>query len=904
MTPATSHVTRSDTVAIPTARIDAQEETFVLPIREYLETNGCQVFVNHYPVVTPSYHIAAGDADFVKRIFAPASTHGEKRLAIALSGTPGDISYLTGREVKVVLMDPVELTQDLVVEIFSFFFTNPEPALDKRKPKPDVSHQGLKQEIEEPQREAPREEPLPLITEEPEMPAIMSTPSYVPEEPKEETPVIFAPAGHEEVPHFPQAPALSEEDSTRVGKIIADVFGPAMYPKRPKRGRKKLNRSGWAGLLIMAGACLLPFVWYVLSLALSASALVYGATSLREGNIAGVKRTTTIARHWMYQGRALLGVASVPFSLIGLEETIRSQERTFSLIDNMVNAEEELTEMVTVGKEVATALLSNDSGNPAGVSPASALEKLRTLIRTLQDHLGLAQAELASLLVERRFPFSFAFINRQAEKAHQELIRLRVTTGYVEHFMSLYPGFAGFTEPKKYLVLLQNSMELRPTGGFIGSLAEAQFADGRLSDFVIQDVYTVDGQLKGHVDPPAPVRDLLAQEHWYLRDSNWDPDFLVSGTRASWFYEKETGTRVDGVIGISTPLVIDLLRATGPILLQDYNDRISSDNFFGKSLYYTQTNFFPGSTQKKDFLGTLAQALISRITSSDGVNSFAVFAAIAKALASHDIVFMFPDVELQAQVEHFGWAGRVPSRSGCTEGNRISSCLFDPLAVVEANVGINKVNYFVKRSQIRQVTIGAQGEVEEVLTLGYRNTSPPVSSNDTGAQPTGGGDYRMYTRFLLPVGASVSTITLDGTTLLVRDPKQKPPPQYVEKVDVSSGQFALGVALDIPPGTERRLVIAYTLGPRLSFEQGKGAYELFEQKQPGVYDASYQAVIRYPAYLQAVPEFLSTQRLFDFGKEVLPGGAPESGELVAKTGQLEYNTTLLRDEHVRINFLK
>ena len=66
----------------------------------------------------------------------------------------------------------------------------------------------------------------------------------------------------------------------------------------------------------------------------------------------------------------------------------------------------------------------------------------------------------------------------------------------------------------------------------------------------IQDVHVVDGQLKGHVDPPTPIKELLEQEHWYLRDSNWNPDFTISGEKAAWFYEKETGLKVDGVIAV------------------------------------------------------------------------------------------------------------------------------------------------------------------------------------------------------------------------------------------------------------------------------------------------------------------------------------------------------------------
>ena len=69
-------------------------------------------------------------------------------------------------------------------------------------------------------------------------------------------------------------------------------------------------------------------------------------------------------------------------------------------------------------------------------------------------------------------------------------------------------------------------MELRPTGGVYRQSCSGNLADGRLADFSVEDVYTADGQLKGHVDPPPPISLLLGQEHWYLRDSNWDRIFV------------------------------------------------------------------------------------------------------------------------------------------------------------------------------------------------------------------------------------------------------------------------------------------------------------------------------------------------------------------------------------------
>jgi hypothetical protein len=47
-------------------------------------------------------------------------------------------------------------------------------------------------------------------------------------------------------------------------------------------------------------------------------------------------------------------------------------------------------------------------------------------------------------------------------------------------FLSFIEKFSGNESPKKYLFLFQNSMELRPTGGFIGSFAVVDIDKGKI----------------------------------------------------------------------------------------------------------------------------------------------------------------------------------------------------------------------------------------------------------------------------------------------------------------------------------------------------------------------------------------------------------------------------------------
>ena len=104
------------------------------------------------------------------------------------------------------------------------------------------------------------------------------------------------------------------------------------------------------------------------------------------------------------------------------------------------------------------------------------------------------------------------------------------TTNQINALSYLLPPFKEifFNGHKIYLLLLQNNMELRPTGGFIGSVGLLDLQDGKMNNLDILDVYTIDGQLKGHVDPPDPIRKYFNQPNWFLRDSNFDPDFANS----------------------------------------------------------------------------------------------------------------------------------------------------------------------------------------------------------------------------------------------------------------------------------------------------------------------------------------------------------------------------------------
>lgn len=298
------------------------------------------------------------------------------------------------------------------------------------------------------------------------------------------------------------------------------------------------------------------------------------------------------------------------------------------------------------------------------------------------------------------------------------------------------PELLGYDSAKTYLVLLQNNMELRPTGGFIGSFALVTFSSGEMVDDTIYDVYSADGQLKGYIEPPKPILEHLGEASWKMRDSNWDPDFPTSAKRAEWFLDKSLDREVEGVVALNLESVKEYLDILGPIYLSSFGETISSRNMYEKVQYEVEENFFPGSRKKAQYLSALSEAMLVRLSEVVPQMPLALLKATSKSILARDIQIYMHDKKLAEVFSDLGWDGGVFEGS-CEEG-----CLYLPSGVVEANVGVNKANYFVSRKA--KVGIQAREEyIEEEVSLTLTNKAQNVDRIPEQR-------YKAYVRALAP----------------------------------------------------------------------------------------------------------------------------------------------------------
>lgn len=474
-----------------------------------------------------------------------------------------------------------------------------------------------------------------------------------------------------------------------------------------------------------------------------------------------------------------------------------------------------------------------------------------------REEIVFSQKELeGALLILKAETVTPPFFKEKVKKAINEAEEYQRLLGKATPFLEVIPQFLGEKTEKTYLVLLQNNMELRPTGGFIGSYGVVSFENGRLLDFKVFDVYSADGQLKGHIEPPDPLKKYLDQQHWFLRDSNWDPDFTISGPKAAWFLEKETGEKVDGVIGIDVSLVGFLISGLSQVELPDYQETITQDNLFERAHFYAQENFFPGSHGKADFLASLARAIFLKMTTDKNISWPRVFKNLMRGAAEKHLLFYSTDFQVERIFSLSQESGDLPFTKSGKENE-----VYDFSLAVDANLGVNKVNYFVKRNFSMSIDIDMEGEITKTLKITYQNESTKDK-------------YKNYLRVFTPLGAALEKIDINGKEIKEIDLEQ------------SGDKNSFGFLVEVPPQSQQTATIIYSLQELFLKTKGLNIYKLKVFKQPGTGDDPLAITINYP-------EFLTFQKL---------SGLSE-GRLFPASQTLNITTTLSEDREFNFEFL-
>ncbi len=229
---------------------------------------------------------------------------------------------------------------------------------------------------------------------------------------------------------------------------------------------------------------------------------------------------------------------------------------------------------------------------------------------------------------------------------------------YLDHaiqYTNFLEGIIGIDEPKKYLLLFENSSELRPTGGFPGTYGVVSFSGGGLADFFVNDVYNLDGQLKENIIPPKQLQHITPT--WGMRDSAWFADFPTSAEKAMFFFVEEAGYKVDGVIVINPDIVSNILKIVGPIEMPEYGLNLTADNFLES--IQEEVEYGDNRIQPKKVVLDFGPRFLEKLYSADSEKWTSIFNVLMTGLEEKDILLYFSKEELENFTINEGFGGEI-----------------------------------------------------------------------------------------------------------------------------------------------------------------------------------------------------------------------------------------------------
>jgi hypothetical protein len=401
----------------------------------------------------------------------------------------------------------------------------------------------------------------------------------------------------------------------------------------------------------------------------------------------------------------------------------------------------------------------------------------------------------------------------------------------------------GIDAPRTLLVLAQNNDELRATGGLISAAGTVVIDKGQVQIGDLVDAYALYSEDIPHPRTPAPLQKYMHIDVMQLREANWSPDGPTSAKLAADLYTLNTGRQVDGVLLLDTGVLVRLLEVLGEIRLEERNATLTQTNLEQQLIAFWNPQIPPGDLatvaaadpisrteeikavlpqnwwdQRKSFVPQVAEAVLDGVR-ADNSDALAVIRALTGALEDRSLQLWVKDAPTAAVLHTLDWDGALAPQPDT-----------DFLAVVDSNVGFNKVDAALERRLEYAVNWPETSEgspassAVATLTLTYTH---PVTAPDPGCDPTPryGTDYQdmiercyfNYVRVYTPAGSRlISTNGLQSDSVTSGADEKE--------LQVFAGYFIQ------PPATVHTVTFGYALPATIQ----PRTYALTLQRQAGV----------------------------------------------------------------------
>jgi hypothetical protein len=530
-------------------------------------------------------------------------------------------------------------------------------------------------------------------------------------------------------------------------------------------------------------------------------------------------------------------------------------EKALPELDHIISAADHSSNAAAGSVEVAGRVLKGrhrvvvrDPENPEDSTiRLEEVEALGSSLEAVHTEITATRQELEAVRLENLPKRVRPRVTDGIEKAAEtELLLEDAEAGF-----KVLPAFLGADGPRTYLFAMQNNAELRGTGGAMLQFTTLTIADGKPELGTKDDdapgkegsasVYNIDKN-KQSLDIPLPA------DAWYVGgipdaqrfgNANWSPDWPLSAQLTVDYGNASARAfgvpfpEIDGVIAVDPVVMEELLGGTGRYRTANCHNRVTQHRIVQFLLYKAYATF-PNQRQRRGCLKGVVEGFYEKMVRPRSPSK--LFTGISRALAGKHMQMWMRDPAEQRFVQRMNWDGAIEKAKGA-----------DYLALVEQNVGGNKLDYYSRQTTTSDIVIegnDALHSTEARVFSGLFLPQPRFAMGDTGRLsnariPGPNNVHRPMLNLYVPLEA-----TLTGPPLATEE-------EGVTRIDAPSPElagwsstrpaehFELGKkvwtgTLEIAPQKEGALTFDYRVPGVVREVDGRRVYRLHVQHQPKV----------------------------------------------------------------------
>ncbi len=341
---------------------------------------------------------------------------------------------------------------------------------------------------------------------------------------------------------------------------------------------------------------------------------------------------------------------------------------------------------------------------------AASLERLRRLEPALSRAAGLLAAVQIELAAVDQ-PYLVPSLRSALRDFQGHLALEAAATAQAADLARLLPGMAGIDGLREYLVLYQDSDELRATGGVFTSWARLRAENGHLALSATGTIEELEAARGGAAAPSGlphlpGVRD---GRPWSV--VNASPDFRVVAPLAQQLYQQAGGAAIDGVVAFDARGLSALLELTGPVRAGDDPNPVGAHNL--ASVLQPTAG---GAAERRGRLHAVVETAWRQFLSADLPETVTVGRALGRAARGGHLVAYTNHPQQQQLLSRLGVDGSPPASTG------------DSLLVVTQNLSGEPLDSALHRHIQYDIRLDPDGEpalVTGELAVSVSNDASP-----------------------------------------------------------------------------------------------------------------------------------------------------------------------------------